>query len=222
MAHSSHSGARWFELLNRESVMDMKRANVWGPLLLGLLVVLALTGFTWNRSGVSPAAVDTDTRSIELVVSLSERKLRVRSGDEVLATYSVAVGKEGHQTPTGAYRVRRIIWNPSWTPPNAPWARDKKPTPPGAKDNPMGRVKIFFAEPDYFIHGTTDEGSVGRAASHGCIRMRNADVIALAKLLMEHGGATRSETWFRRVINRVTDTQEVRLSSPVPMRVRRS
>ena len=83
----------------------------------------------------------------------------------------------------------------------------------------MGRVKIFFADPDYYIHGTNDESSLGRAASHGCLRMRNEDVIALAKVVMEHGGETRPASWFRRIINRVTDTQEVRLSTPVAIRI---
>jgi murein L,D-transpeptidase YcbB/YkuD len=83
----------------------------------------------------------------------------------------------------------------------------------------MGRVKIFFSDPDYYIHGTSDEGSLGRAASHGCIRMSNADVVEVARLVMEYGGQTRPPSWFRRIINRVTDTQEVRLTSAVPIQV---
>ena len=70
----------------------------------------------------------------------------------------------------------------------------------------MGRVKIFFAEPDYYIHGTEAEESLGTAASHGCLRMSNDDVIELARLVMEHGGEARSPNWFRRILNRVTDT----------------
>jgi murein L,D-transpeptidase YcbB/YkuD len=80
-------------------------------------------------------------------------------------------------------------------------------------------VKIFFAEPDYFIHGTEDEESIGRAASHGCIRMRNEDAIALARLVMEQAGDARPPAWYRRVLNRVTRTEEVRLPRPIPIRI---
>jgi murein L,D-transpeptidase YcbB/YkuD len=169
--------------------------------------------------GSAAAAAPPDAQA-ELTVSLSDRTLHVTQGGETIATYEVAIGKDGHETPTGTFRIRRIVWNPSWTPPpDAEWARDKKPTPPGDPNNPMGRVKIFFAEPDYYIHGTTDESSVGSAASHGCLRMKNDDVVELARLVMEHGGEAREAGWFRRILNRIRDTQEVRLSSPVPIRV---
>lgn len=184
-----------------------------------LLLAASLAGFTWGGTGAA-VIEEMDTSAVQLVVDLDERQLHVVSGGEVTKSYSVAIGKDGHPTPTGSFNVRRIIWNPSWTPPDVPWARGRKPTPPGAADNPMGRVKIFFAEPDYFIHGTNDTGSVGSAASHGCLRMRNPDVIELAKLLMENGGASRPESWFRRIINRVTDTQEVRLTTAIPLRIR--
>ena len=89
------------------------------------------------------------------------------------------------------------------------------------RDNPMGRVKIFFSEPDYYIHGTEAEESLGTAASHGCLRMSNDNVIELARAIMEHGGETRPAGWFQRIINRFRDTEEVRLSQPLPMTVRR-
>jgi lipoprotein-anchoring transpeptidase ErfK/SrfK len=187
-----------------------------------IAVVTALGASTGYAVSGARAAVEAEAAAaaISVDVSLANRELVVKKGSEVLARYPVAIGKANHETPKGSYRVRRMIWNPSWHPPDAEWAKDRKPTPPGDPKNPMGRVKIFFAEPDYYIHGTTDEKSVGRAASHGCIRMKNDDVIALGKLLMEHGGQSKPPSWFRRVINRVTDTQEVRLTQPVSMRVR--
>ena len=84
----------------------------------------------------------------------------------------------------------------------------------------MGKVKLFFREPDYYVHGTRELDSLGEAESRGCIRMRNSDVVALARTVMEHGGASRSASWFRRVMNRVTSTQEVYLSSPVSFTIR--
>jgi lipoprotein-anchoring transpeptidase ErfK/SrfK len=162
-----------------------------------------------------PAASD-----FAITIDLSDRKLYVMDGEEVVESYSVAVGKPQHPTPRGNFATRRIVWNPRWVPPNERWARDKAPRAPGDPRNPMGRVKIFFSDPDYYIHGTRDVDSLGEAESHGCVRMRNSEVIALAKLVMEHGGARRDPGWFRRVLNRVTRTQEVRLSNSVPVRVR--
>jgi len=160
-------------------------------------------------------------KSVRLVVDLSDRELHVIDGDRVERSYPVAIGKPGHPTPTGEFRIRRIIWNPKWVPPDSEWAKGKKAREPGDPRNPMGRVKMFFKEPDYYVHGTHEEDSLGRAESHGCIRMRNADVIELAKLVMEHGGESREPGWFRRVLNRVTRTQEVGLSAPLSFEVRK-
>jgi lipoprotein-anchoring transpeptidase ErfK/SrfK len=159
--------------------------------------------------------------AVRLEVSLSERVLIAHRGEEEVGRYRVAVGKSTHPTPTGTFRVRRIIWNPGWVPPKAPWARGKTPKAPGEPGNPMGRVKIFFQEPDYYIHGTPEEESLGSAASHGCLRLANDDVIELAKLLMEHGGEARPPGWFQRVLNRVRSTEEVRLPRGVPLTIRR-
>jgi hypothetical protein len=202
--------------------------NIWFAVVLSLVAAGApasasASDFSAAAGGVAlPTAESTvEAAAVRMDVSVSDRVLRVRKGDKVIASYPIAVGEAGHPTPTGNFTVRRIIWNPGWVPPNAPWAKDKKPTPPGDPKNPMGRVKIFFAEPDYFIHGTNEPGSIGRAASKGCIRMKNEDVIALAKLLMENGGSAQEPSWYRRVVNRATQTREVRLSSPVPMRIRK-
>ena len=158
--------------------------------------------------------------SFSLTLDLSERKLYVVEDGETVESYSVAIGKPKHPTPRGNFAARRIVWNPRWVPPNERWARDKAARAPGDPRNPMGRVKIFFSDPDYYIHGTRDVDTLGEAESHGCVRMRNSEVIALAKRVMANGGARRDPSWFRRVLNRVTSTQEVRLSEPVAVRVR--
>ena len=184
---------------------------------LPLMVALAAGG-----GPVSDLAAErnSEAASARIEVDISERELYLMVDDAVVATYPVAVGKSNHETPTGDFQVRRIIWNPSWTPPDAEWARGKKPTAPGDPNNPMGRVKIFFSEPDYYIHGTEAEESLGTAASHGCLRMSNEQVIELAQAVMEHGGETRPAGWFQRIINHFRDTEEVRLSQPLPMTVR--
>jgi lipoprotein-anchoring transpeptidase ErfK/SrfK len=160
------------------------------------------------------------SKDFSITVDLSDRMLYVIRGDETVREYRVAVGKPRHPTPRGNFRVQRLVWNPRWVPPDAEWAKDKKAREPGDPRNPMGRVKIFFRQPDYYIHGTRETDSLGEAESHGCIRMRNSEAIELARMVMENGGASRSPGWFRRVINRVRSTQEVHLSQPVQFRVR--
>lgn len=161
-----------------------------------------------------------DAAAFSITIDLSDRKLYVMDGEEIVDSYSVAVGKPRHPTPRGNFAARRIVWNPRWVPPNERWARDKQARAPGDPRNPMGRVKIFFSDPDYYIHGTREVDSLGEAESHGCVRMRNSEVIALAKRVMANGGARRDPAWYRRVLNRVTRTQEVHLSNPVTVRVR--
>ncbi|MEW5929969.1 MAG: L,D-transpeptidase [Gemmatimonadota bacterium] len=181
---------------------------------------VALAGAAAPLAHETEAAPAPKADAVRLVVDLSDRQLYVVQGDDVERTYSVAIGKPAHPTPQGEFRIRRIIWNPRWVPPDASWAKGKRARGPGDPRNPMGRVKMFFKEPDYYVHGTHQEDSLGQAESHGCIRMRNADVIDLAKIVMEHGGENREPGWFRRVVNRVTHTQDVRLSDPVRFEVR--
>lgn len=168
-------------------------------------------------AGAAPDDTAGEAPAIRLEVTLSDRQLRVMRGEEMLHSYPVAVGQSKYPTPTGEFRIGRVIWNPRWVPPNSDWAKDKTPKEPGDPDNPMGKVKLFFQEPDYYIHGTEVEESLGSAASHGCLRMANREVVDLARLVMEHGGETRPPNWFKRIINFVRSTEEVRLSQPVPL-----
>ncbi len=184
--------------------------------LFGLAALTVLGGAAIARQD---SFAESTEGGVSIAVSLSARELTVESGGSALASYPVAIGSPNHPTPTGNFRIRHIVWNPRWVPPDAKWARNKKPAEPGAANNPMGRVKLFFSDPDYYIHGTREVDSLGQAESHGCLRMRNADAIALAKVVMENGGSARPPSWFHRVLNRVTSTQEVFLSTPVAVTI---
>lgn len=173
--------------------------------------------------GSVEAAATREVQRMErfsLVVDLSDRALYVMSGDQVMRRFPVAVGAEGHSTPAGTFRIQRMIWNPSWTPPNSAWARNETAKRPGEAGNPMGRVKIFFREPDYYIHGTGLTSSLGNARSHGCIRLRNIDAVELAKMIMVHGGSTHGESWYRETVANATQSRTVNLDRPVTVRVR--
>jgi hypothetical protein len=156
---------------------------------------------------------------IHLAVDLSSRKLTVLSGGTAVRTYSVAVGRSSKPTPLGSFSIRKIVWNPSWIPPKQAWARNKTAQGPGDPENPMKVAKIFFREPDYYIHGTGDVESLGSADSHGCLRMAPDDVAELARLLMEKGGNPQEEGWFSRVVHMRWKTHTVILPNPIQLTI---
>lgn len=111
-----------------------------------------------------------------LSIDLSDRRVYLYQGDELLASYQIAIGKAGWETPLGNYKVMQMIRNPAW---EHPWTGEI--VPPGP-DNPLGTRWIgFWTDGVNYIgfHGTPNESSVGQAASHGCVRMFDKDVVAL-------------------------------------------
>jgi lipoprotein-anchoring transpeptidase ErfK/SrfK len=158
---------------------------------------------------------------ISLAADLSSRTLTVMGENGALRTFNVAIGAPNYPTPTGTYKIRKIVWNPSWIPPDSKWAKKETAKGPGEKGNPMKVAKIFFREPDYYIHGTGQVNSLGSAESHGCLRMHPDEVAELAQFLMQNGGQAREEGWFSRVIHMRWKTHTVYLSQPITLVVSR-
>lgn len=185
-------------------------------LLFAILLLAGVAGlFAFEGRGAGPLP---PSETLALTVDLSDRRLTVLENGRTLETFPVTIGLPRHPTPTGGYHIDWLVWNPSWNPPDSDWARGKKKIDPGP-DNPMGRVKMFFRNPAYYVHGTNNEQEIGQAASHGCVRMRNGDVIELARIVMEHGGEPKPPNWFKQVVNRFRDTREVTLQRPVPITI---
>lgn len=174
------------------------------------LILLTLTSILWAASASAGLRLEVDISDRELIAYVDGREVE---------RYEVSVGKAKYPTPRGDFEIHKLIWNPSWKPPDSKWARGKSEKGPHDPDNPMKAVKIFFKEPDYYIHGTWDDDSLGRAESHGCIRMSTEDVTELAQLVMEHGGKPMPEPWYRRILRRKT-TKVVRLSEPIAIEIR--
>lgn len=86
-------------------------------------------------------------------------------------TFGIAVGQPGHATPAGSFRIIDKQRNPTWYPPDSPWAAGIGPVPPGS-GNPLGTRWMGISSPAIGIHGTPVPSSIGSRASHGCIRMR--------------------------------------------------
>jgi len=113
---------------------------------------------------------------VHLVLRLGERRVYVYKGDEELASYPVAVGKEGWETPTGDFEVFNMEVDPIFL---SLWTGNK--IGPGP-DNPLGPRWVGFwtdGKTQVGFHGTNNPDSIGHAVSHGCVRMFNKDVIAL-------------------------------------------
>lgn len=202
------------------SLMDTTYQTRRGWVLAAAVAISSLCiGSSGRLSAAEPSAVQQADSDVHVEADLSERKLYIKEGDQTVAEYPVAIGRDSKPTPTGNYTIRRIVWNPAWIPPDEKWAKGKKPQPPGAPANPMKVVKIFFKEPDYYIHGTNDVESLGDAASHGCLRMDPDDAYRVARFLMENGGEPRDESWFWRVLHFRSETKTVYLGHPIPMRV---
>ena len=94
-------------------------------------------------------------------------------------SYRIAVGKAGLETPAGLYHIQNKAVNPAWHVPDSDWAGELrgKVIPPGPENPIKARWLGIFDGAG--IHGTDQVGSLGTAASHGCIRMAIPDVIEL-------------------------------------------
>jgi murein L,D-transpeptidase YcbB/YkuD len=156
--------------------------------------------------------------AVALSADLNTRKLTVMRGGEVIKEYDVAVGKPQYPTPTGSFTIQKLVWNPQWVPPDSKWARNSKPAAPGSPRNPMKLVKIFFHEPDYYIHGTGDLESLGEADSHGCLRMDPNQAGELALLLMDNSGVTRDWDWVKGILH-LGSQRVVSLATPTTLTI---
>ncbi len=110
-----------------------------------------------------------------IVVSLEDRKLALVEDGKVVKIYPVAVGKPSTPSPVGTFTIERRVMNPTYS-------HDGRLVPPGP-NNPVGSRWMGLSIKGYGIHGTNVPGSIGKAASHGCIRMGKADVEQLFSMV---------------------------------------
>jgi lipoprotein-anchoring transpeptidase ErfK/SrfK len=157
--------------------------------LLGSRIERALTG-TYGHEVVVPTsvvepAVSTSQLAAKypayIVVDRSAFRLRFYQHLKLASTYEVAIGMQGLETPPGLYEVQYKEVNPPWVVPNSAWAGKLagKTIPPGPEDPLKARFMAFDGAAG--IHGIapSEYSSIGHTASHGCVRMRIPDVIAL-------------------------------------------
>jgi lipoprotein-anchoring transpeptidase ErfK/SrfK len=156
------------------------------PTLVLVDIVREVAGVTWyrvwvavrpngSRGWVKEGPLAFYTTSAKIVIDLSERKLSVYRRGELKGEYPVAVGRPGLETPTGFYFVNQKL---------------KPPAPGGAYGALAIGISAFQPKLSGWaqggpvaIHGTNQPELIGQAISHGCVRMRDKDVLAVSKLV---------------------------------------
>jgi L,D-transpeptidase ErfK/SrfK len=118
---------------------------------------------------------DAPTKPRHILISIPQKQLTLFEGDSVVKVYDVAVGKPSTPSPVGSFEIVNRIDHPTWY-------GHGRPVAPGVY-NPLGTRWIGLSKAGYGIHGTNEPDSIGKAASHGCIRMRNQDVEELFGLV---------------------------------------
>ncbi|WP_059170555.1 L,D-transpeptidase family protein [Bacillus sp. FJAT-27445] len=111
---------------------------------------------------VIPGLPDPSAIPYGIEVSVKKRTLALFKSGKFVKIYPIAVGKMLTSTPTGEY----VIVN-------------REPNPGG----PFGVMWLSLSKAGYGIHGTNRPSSIGKAVSHGCIRMYNKDVLELASIV---------------------------------------
>jgi lipoprotein-anchoring transpeptidase ErfK/SrfK len=113
---------------------------------------------------------------IFMIINRGARQLKLYKHLRLARTYTIAVGRQGLETPAGLYHIQDKQVNPSWHVPNSAWAGSLagRVIPPGPQDPLKARWMGFNGGAG--IHGTEEIGSLGHNASHGCVRMAIPDV----------------------------------------------
>ena len=138
-------------------------------------VIFATTASAQQQTAQPAAAEQTSAPQREIIVSLEDRKLALVENGEVKKIYTVSVGKKSTPSPEGTFTIQRRVANPTYH-------HDGQTIPPGP-NNPVGTRWMGLSKPGYGIHGTNEPRSIGKAASHGCIRMARTDLEEFYKLV---------------------------------------
>jgi len=142
----------------------------------------------WNETLVRLGVAPTQPSIAKLVVDKSDGVLRAfTSNNKLVAQFPATMGSEHDPLPIGTWKIQGVSRNPDFHyNPDLFWDADTddravtlKPGPNG----PVGVVWIDISKPHYGIHGTSEPSTIGRAESHGCIRLTNWDAARLAQMV---------------------------------------
>lgn len=136
------------------------------------LLLLLLLGLT-----AAPGA----SAATEIVINIPAFTLYVYEDGVPVRTFPIGVGQVVKPSQLGTTEIINVVHYPKYYPTDW-YARGLEPIPPGP-ENPVGTRWLGLGFRGYGIHGTNDPGSIGKAASAGCIRMHNRDVELLAEMV---------------------------------------
>ncbi len=113
-----------------------------------------------------------------IVINLAQMRLFYFADDGTVQTFPISIGREGWQTPSGSTAIVLKRKHPTWTVPASIRAEDPKlpATVPPGPNNPLGQYALNLGWAGYAIHGTNAPSSIGKPASHGCMRMYPEDI----------------------------------------------
>jgi len=136
----------------------------------------------WKKQPEVTTADVAKQYATALVVDRAAFKLKLFKNLKLVKTYDVAVGQQGLETPAGLYHIQNKEVDPPWHVPLSSWTGSLagQTIPGGAPNNPL-KARWLGIFDGAGIHGVdpSEYGSIGQAASHGCVRMRIPDVIDL-------------------------------------------
>lgn len=143
---------------------------------IAILLLLAVVMYLATNAAAQTAASTAVSKARrQVLVSIPDRKLAVLENGVVLRTFAVSVGAAASPSPTGKFQIVNRLANPTYYHAGV--------VIPAGKQNPLGPRWVGLSKQGYGIHGTSAPGSIGKAASHGCIRLRNRDVVEFATLV---------------------------------------
>ncbi|PLK26026.1 L,D-transpeptidase family protein [Novosphingobium sp. TH158] len=142
----------------------------------------------WLLSLVMLGIGSTQPRVERVIVSKAKGTLKAfDAGGQLVAAFTVTTGSRHDPLPLGQWKVNGIARNPKFHyNPDLFWDAspgDEKAMLPPGPNSPVGIVWIDLSKPHYGIHGTPEPRSIGRAESHGCVRLTNWDAARLAQMV---------------------------------------
>lgn len=135
-----------------------------------------------NAASVTPATTDAELGR-GIIVDISKRRLWLYDHAKLVKTVRVAVGMRAYPTPIGTFKVIGKKANPSWRNPGGAWGKNMPAYIKPGPSNPLGVRALYINSPGIRIHGTSKSSSIGHAASHGCVRVANKEIVKLYPLV---------------------------------------
>jgi lipoprotein-anchoring transpeptidase ErfK/SrfK len=159
----------WAQASKKTKTGDAMKALMLSKLVMVMAAAMVLAVRAMAQAApMQETAAKQDAPKRLIVVSLEDRKLALVEDGQVKNIYSVAVGKPSTPSPVGSFTIARRAANPTYH-------HNGKTVLPGP-GNPVGTRWMGLSIAGYGIHGTNEPNSIGKAASHGCIRMGRTDL----------------------------------------------